>query len=384
MPQEKISEYLDPYRFPRLAFGLKANSTLNRITQTPSNANPGETLYIEIPKLSENMVIAPGSVFLLFDLTVSGHENNTVVNNISRNLVKRQKVVFGGESLQDTMNYDLFQTYHDLFLPKEERENMLRHGISSENMRKLRTNAGDKDTSNAKKVALATLHNTKYCIPLDHPILTDHGVFYSKSLPHALKFEISLAPVADVVVFSDTTKPPTYTITNLELEYRCISSKFLADKAQAAYKSNHAFFYENILHHKTFTFSKLNESVINEHINVTRRSMTGILLLFTENSTAGERDSEKFVNPGITSVQINIDGVPNMLYFKGMLPTDQWESIKQRFPRSLESEVTETNFYTEDKFALWIDLRSHVDNEIHGLGLALKDTRDGVKLEIRR
>ena len=330
------------------------------------------------------MVIVPGSVFLLFDLTVSGHENNTVVNNISRNLVKRQRVVFGGESLQDTMNYDLFQTYHDLFLPKEERENMLRHGISSENMRKLRTNAGDKDTSNAKEVALATLHNTKYCIPLDHPILTDHGVFCPKSLSHPLKFEIKLAAVPDVVVFSDTTKPPTYKITNLELEYRCISSKYLADQAQAAYKTNHAFFYENILHHKTFTFSKPNDSVINEHINVPRRSMTGILFLFTENPTAGERGSEKFVNPDIKSVKINIDGVPNMLYSEEMLPTDQWESIKQRFPRSLESEVTETKFYTEDKFALWIDLRSHADNEIHGSGLALKDTRDGVKLEIRR
>ena len=155
MPQENISEYLNPSRFPRMAFGLKANSTLNRITLTPSNANPGETLYIEIPKLTENMAIVPGSVFLVFNLTISGHENNTVVNNISRNLVKRQRVVFGGETLQDTMNYDLFQTYHDLFLPKEERENMLRHGISSENMRKLRTNAGDKDTSNAKEVAMA-------------------------------------------------------------------------------------------------------------------------------------------------------------------------------------------------------------------------------------
>ena len=88
---------------------------------------------------------------------------------------------------------------------------------------------------------MAALHNTKYCIPLDHPILTDHGVFYPKSLPHPLKFEISLAPVRDVVVFSDTTKEPTYTITNLELEYRCISCKFLAEKAQSAYKTNHAF-----------------------------------------------------------------------------------------------------------------------------------------------
>ena len=140
-------------------------------------------------------------MFLVFNLSISGHENNTVVNNISRNLVKRQRVVFGGETLQDTMNYDLFQTYHDLFLPKEERENMLRHGISSENMRKLRTNAGDKNTSSTKEVAMAALHNTKYCIPLDHPILTDHGVFYSKSLPHPLKFEYPLRQYAMLLSF---------------------------------------------------------------------------------------------------------------------------------------------------------------------------------------
>ena len=73
-----------------------------------------------------------------------------------------------------------------------------------------------------------------------------------------------------------------------------------------------------------------------------------------------------------------------MLYPGGMLPIDQWESIKQRFPRILESEITETKFYTRDKFALWIDLRSHADNEIHGSELSLRDTRDGVKLQIRR
>ena len=107
MSQENISEYLNPSRFPRMAFGLKANSTLHRITLTPSNANPGETLYIEIPKLTDNMVIVPGSVFLVFNLAISGHENNTVVNNISRNLVKRQRVVFGEKlcKIQQTMIY---------------------------------------------------------------------------------------------------------------------------------------------------------------------------------------------------------------------------------------------------------------------------------------
>ena len=31
--------------------------------------------------------------------------------------------MLGGETLQDTKRYDLFSTYHDLFLPKNERTN---------------------------------------------------------------------------------------------------------------------------------------------------------------------------------------------------------------------------------------------------------------------
>ena len=259
---------------------------------------------------------------------------------------------------------------------------MLRHGVSAENTRELRTAAGDKVTSNAKEVAMATLHGTKYCIPLDHPILLNHGVFYPKGLSHPLKFEITLGGVSDIVVYSDTTKPPNYKITNLELEYRSISSEYLANQALEVYKVGHAFFYENVLRHKTFTISKSNDSVINEHVNVPRRSLTGLLFLFTAPFTAGTRDSEKFVNPDLTSVKIDIDGVPNMLYSRRMIPTDHYKSILQRFTG--DTSVKEKDFYTNDKFALWIDLRTHSDNNIRGSGLALRDTRDGVKLEIRR
>ena len=89
---------------------------------------------------------------------------------------------------------------------------------------------------------MATLHGTKYCIPLDHPILLNHGVFYPKGLSHPLKFEITLGGVSDIVVYSDTTKPPNYKITNLELEYCSISSEYLANQALEAYKVGHAFF----------------------------------------------------------------------------------------------------------------------------------------------
>ena len=86
-------------------------------------------------------------------------------------------------------------------------------------MRKLRANAGDKSLSNHKEAALVAIYGIKYSIPLGHPILNDHGVFYPRALADPLCFEITFAPVANVVVYSDTTKPPNYKIPNLELEY---------------------------------------------------------------------------------------------------------------------------------------------------------------------
>ena len=98
---------------------METESTLHRITLNPSSANPGETLYLYIPKLSENKVIVPKSVSLRFDLNVQGHENNTVVNNIARNLVSQFKVKFASETLQDTTRYDLIKTYQDLFTDRD-------------------------------------------------------------------------------------------------------------------------------------------------------------------------------------------------------------------------------------------------------------------------
>ena len=52
-----IPERIDPNRMTKQPFGLKAETTLHRTTFTPSSASPGETLYINIPKLSENKVV---------------------------------------------------------------------------------------------------------------------------------------------------------------------------------------------------------------------------------------------------------------------------------------------------------------------------------------
>ena len=188
---------------------MKAERTVKRITFNPTSAYPGETLYISVPKLANNEVIVPGSLALVFDinLKVTGaHANNYLVQNVSRALVDKLIVKFASTIVQDTTSYGIYKTFEDLFLSKDERENMLREGIQSDALNKLRSDAGDKDDSDAGRNTLNAVYGTKYRINLDHPILTDHGVFYPQALFNDLVFELTLANAHEVVKGSDGTK----------------------------------------------------------------------------------------------------------------------------------------------------------------------------------
>ena len=113
---------------------MQAERTVKRITFDRSEANPGETLYVSVPKLNENEVLEPGSLAFIFNVDMTGgHANNFLVQNVSRALVDKMVVKFAGTTLQDTVGYDIFKIWEDLFLTQEERDNMLLEGIQSEN-----------------------------------------------------------------------------------------------------------------------------------------------------------------------------------------------------------------------------------------------------------
>ena len=94
-----VSEILDPNRNPKTPRRLKAERTFHRVTMKPSSASPGETLYVAVPRLSDGVLLAPGSLALRFDLSIAKpkHAINCFVNNLGRNLVTRRNVTFAGE-----------------------------------------------------------------------------------------------------------------------------------------------------------------------------------------------------------------------------------------------------------------------------------------------
>ena len=137
-----------PKHREKTTHAMKAPYSVKRITFDRSEANPGETLNVCVPKLNENEVLVPDSLALRFDIDLSGgHANNFLVQNVSRALVCQLVMKFGGTTLDDTVDYDIYKIFIDLFLPAEKRDNMVPEGIQSEDLCKICSGAGDKKPS---------------------------------------------------------------------------------------------------------------------------------------------------------------------------------------------------------------------------------------------
>ena len=362
---------------------MRAPYSVKRITFNPSEANPGERLEVRVPKLNKNEVLVPGSLALRFDIDLSGgHANNYLVQNVSRALVSQQVVKFGGTTLDDIVDFDVYKIFTDLFLPEETRENMVSEGIQSKKLSQIRSGAGDKPTTGVDdENKLEKVYGKKYRINLDHQIMTDHGVFYPQALYTDLVFELVLAPANKVVKGSDPTKLK-YKLTNIQLEYEMIRSEDLADQATRVYESGKEFLYDHVSR-STVTKVDTSTELMNIKVNSQRRS---ILLLFVKPYTAGTRDAEEYVFPDLEKVLVTINGSPNMLYNNGIEVEDAWRQASRFFMKQKHKpqHITLNKFYAKDKFWLLIDLRSMASQEMHGSGTRLVNTTDGVQLEIKR
>ena len=379
-----------PSHSEKVLNAMKAERTVKRITFNPTEANPGETLYVSVPKLGTNEVIVAGSLALVFNINLKltgAHANNFLVQNVSRALVNKFVVKFAASTVQDTDSYNIYKTFEDLFLSRDKRENMLREGIQSVDLCRIRSDSGDKKTSGVNEEnALNAVYGSKYRINLDHPILTDHGVFYPQALYNDLVFELTLAPAHEVVKGSTSSNVLGYKLENIQMEYEVIRSKILADEATSTYSSGKEFAYDYVMRERVVPITRGSDTHLNLRVNPQRKSLKGILLLFVSPYTPGNRDSEYYFNPDITNVKVTVNGVPNRVYNEGISGSDMWKELTRHFKPSTDGRpnMTLAKYLADNKFGLWIDLRSMADTTMHGNGQRLVNTQDGVQLEIVR
>ena len=208
---------------------------------------------------------------------------------------------------------------------------MLSEGIQSLDLCRIRSGAGDKKTSGVdEKNKLNGVYGTKYRINLDHPILTDHGVFYPQGLYNALVFELTLAPAGQVVNGSDASKLG-YKLENIQLEYEVIRSKTLADESLSTYSSGKEFRVRPCYaraggtHHPRLGHPP--ESSGEPPAPVAQRNPAAVHNPYT----AGARESESYFNPDITKVKVTVNGVPNRVYNEGISVKDMWNELTRHF-----------------------------------------------------
>lgn len=143
-----VSDSLHPMHRKKTLNAMKVPRAVKRITFKPFEVSPGETLCVLVPKVNDSEVLVPGSLALCFDIDLSGGlANNFLLQNVARALVDKMFVTFAGEAFEDTDDYNIYRTFGDLSLPGEKRDNMVPCGIESENLCKIRSNSGNKNTS---------------------------------------------------------------------------------------------------------------------------------------------------------------------------------------------------------------------------------------------
>ena len=86
-------------------------------------------------------------------------------------------------------------------------------------------------------------------------------------------------------------------------------------------------------------------------------------------------------------MHVTINGSPNRIYNNGIDGKDMWTEISRFFGtknKDGRSNMNLSKYLADSKFGLLIDLRSMADTTLHGNGVRLVNTKDGIHLEIER
>ena len=140
--------------------------------------------------------------------------------------------------------------------------------------------------------------------------------------------------------------------------------------------------FTRILHHQMKVINK-TEEVVNLNINVPSKSLTHVLIFTIDpEDRKNYQHNDVFKNLDIEKLTVIIEGKPNHLYASGMLKENTFDEIQKLFP-DIDADVTIGEFLTS-KYALCLDLRPSIDKTLHGSGIRLENTTEGLTIQLHR
>ena len=390
---------LNPYRRLRDPLGVKGVRQSVVVTNNPSTIDENQQLLVRFPNLGAHDVIVPGTVRLAFTVSLKSTDaNRTIVQNLGRAIVKKTTIKISGNEVLSVDDSDVFHCYHDLWKTPPERANAQYQGIDGtedRNVTRIRLGAGNKDETETEDAAIAAAYGNRFQIPLDFELLESHMPFYQSALGDRLEYELTFNDYSRVIVATGDAAA-SYTIENLALEFDMVTQPDLARQIRNQYAGRLAIMYDRVLRHRKITANK-SDTLWNINLNVPARSMKGVLFLFEDPAAAFQRDTEKFYNPQLTKIEVTIEGIPNQLYSQGMRAYQLWDEARKYFAAGTKrhpevaavakdlalADVSLGQFLTS-KHALFLDLRSTDDDQLHGTGRRIENASEGVTIQIAK
>ena len=207
-------------------------------------------------------------------------------------------------------------------------------------------------------------------------ILNNQGLFAPSALNGGVEFNYKTPSASEIMIAQSGESVGDYALKESKLIYESIESSDAYSQAAAEYADTD-FSFVDISYLKPTNWGKDQTSVV-ESVNVPR-SMRAIIMLFKHTDTV---DSEEYIYPNITKVDVTIDGRPNAVYSNGIGIDDLYREARRVFYVK-DTNMTEKKFY-DNKFALVIDLRCVDDNNAVNAGYNVTDTKSGVQLIITK
>ena len=124
-------------------------------------------------------------------------------------------------------------------------------------------------------------------------ILENSGPHVPNTMMNSLEYIITLPTSNDLLLTQANQAAGTYLLKNLELEYKTITNDQLAEEISSCFSAGKSIPYENVTIFQKISWPKA--IAIQNIVNVPRKSMKAIILLFKDNST----DPESFFYPNI-------------------------------------------------------------------------------------
>ena len=362
------------------------------ITNNPSSIDRNQQLLVRFPNLGKDDVIVPGTAITL----ASEDANRTVVQDLGRAIMKKLTIKIGGNEVMSIDDSDVFHYYNDLWKTSPETANGHYQGIDASDNRnttRIPVSAGNGDSSVVADKAIADAFGDRFFTPLDFELLESHMPFHQSALDDRLEYELAFIYYNRVIQAAGDVDA-SYHIGGISLEYDMVTLPMLAQMIDNQYKGRLAILYDRVLRHRKMTMDRSN-TLWNINLNVSARSMKGILMLF-ENVAVQQpfaRNTEAFYNLQITKVEVTIKGIPNQLYSQGMRAYQMWDEAKKYFApgskrhpevgtAAKDLALADVNLgeFLSSKSSLWLDLSTSDDDRLHGSGRRIENASDGITI----